>query len=335
MKYHREELRYRDSATAALLVNADAEMPERIGILYSTDAYGQGGLHALMTVVHGRRKKSAAASDTTDADKVDGSAAVEVVVALPLNVNEPETVLAQFAAASPRVIIVWALLFGGRAVRLFREAEKVGLVNDRHQWILSDGGSENDIWDTPVTSDTLAAAAANDTSNEPDGGDAAAAGSGNALSDSFNDGDAPGLLPDVVVSVDRDTPMAIKAVGALSIRQASLTPNLAADAFERRWRRLNATDYPGAGTDMLRSQELDEYLLFAYDSVIAMARALDTVIRARGGWRQTDFPSPRPWRTPLGPSPPAPSACGAPRGRLATNWPPRSQRRTFKAPAGA
>jgi len=277
MKQYREQVRNRDSSTAALLVNADLFRPERIGILYSTDAYGQGGLRVMLSAVDRRRQFA------PNEKFVKSHALVEVVVALPFNVNEPETVLAQFAAASPRVIVVWALLMGGRAVRLFREAEKVGLVNDQHQWILSDGGSENDIWDVPVTPDPEASAAANDMGDKRDGGDATAADSGNALSDSFNDDDAPGLLPDADVTVDRDTAMAIKAVGALAIRQTSLMPSLAADAFERRWRRLNATDYPGAGTDMLRSQELDAYLLFGYDAVIAMARALDKVIRHRGG----------------------------------------------------
>ena len=283
MKHYREGVRYEDSATAALLVHADAEMPERIGILYSTDAYGQGGLHAILTAVHKRRGGVVMATDPTDEALVDGSAAVEVVVALPLNVNEPETVLAQFAAASPRVIIVWALLLGGRAVRLFREAEKVGLVNDQHQWILSDGGTENDIWDVPVTPDAEAAVAANDMGDERVDGSASTADSGSFVIDGIHNDETPGLISNVDVTVERDTTMAIRAIGTLAIRQASLTPNLAAEVFERRWRGLNATDYPGAGTDMLRSQVLDEYLLFGYDAVVAMARALDKVIRDRGG----------------------------------------------------
>ena len=273
MKHNREQVQIRDSNTAALLVNADSEMLERVGILYSPDAYGRGGLKAISEIIH----------HWSFIPNEGYEPGVEVVVALPFNVNEPETVLAQLAAASPRVIIVWAMLLGGRAVRLFREAEKVGLVNDQHQWILSDGGSDNDIWDLPVTPDTSAAAAANGMGHERDGGDATTANSRKALSDSFNNNHAPGLLPNADVTVDRDTAMAIKAVGALAIRQASLPSKSGSVLFEQRWRRLNATDYPGAGTDMLRSQQLDEYLLFAYDAVATMARALDKVIRNRGG----------------------------------------------------
>lgn len=302
MKHQREEVRFQDSRVAALLVNADAAMPERVGILYSTDEYGQGGLHALLSAIHDSQEGvAAAATQGSDRGTSDRSAAVEVVTALPINVNDPGATLTQFAALSPRVIIVWGLLLSGRASRLFQEAAKVGLVSDQHQWILSDGGSENDIWDvslatpSPSPSGQVPGAgggadaegdAARDASGDRDRGNG---DDSSGSLDSYDEDNDAGLLPDAAVSVERDTATAISAVGALAIRQASVTSNPTAQAFERRWRRLNATLYPGAGTDMLRSQELNEYLLFAYDSVVAMARALDTVISARNGTAPDGF----------------------------------------------
>ncbi|GAB0493841.1 hypothetical protein MMPV_005127 [Pyropia vietnamensis] len=297
MKHQREEVRFRDSRTAALLVKADAAMPERVGILYSTDVYGQGGLRALLSAIHDSQERATASGKDSGGGTIDRSASVEVVAALPLNVNEPGATLSQFAALSPRVIIVWSLLLNGRASRLFQEAAKVGLVSDQHQWILSDGGSENDIWDVPLEAASPSPSERVPGAEGHGGADAEGKDAGGASGDTDDDNgddlrallsgfdvdnDAD-LLPDEVVTVERDAETAISAVGALAIRQASVASSPTALAFERRWRRLNSTIYPGAGTDMLRSQELNEYVLFAYDAVVAMARALDTVIRARGG----------------------------------------------------